>query len=79
MHPQLASALAVEHQHELTQQADARRPAASPRVPRHRVPDLRLPRYRVHWTRTTLPSVASGRREQSWVIVISARRGLRRA
>ena len=78
MHPQQASALATEHQHELTRQASARRPV--PHVPRYRIPDLRVPRYRVHWTRTTLPSVeASGRRGQSWVIVISASRGLRRA
>jgi len=80
MYPQLVGDLAAEHQHELIRQASARRPAAAGRMPRHRVPDLRVPRYRVHWTRTTLPSVgASGRRGQSWVIVISASRGLRRA
>jgi hypothetical protein len=80
MNTQLASCLVEEHQRELTRQADARRPAASARVPRHRVPDLRVPRYRVHWTRMTLPAVgAAGRRERSWVLVISASRSLRRA
>jgi hypothetical protein len=80
MNPNMASALAAQHQHELTRQADAQHDMARLRAPRHRVPDLRLPRYRVHWTRTSLPSVeTAGRRGRSWVIVISASRGLRRA
>jgi hypothetical protein len=80
MNPNMASALAAQHEQELTRQADEQHHMARLHAPRHRVPDLRVPRYRVHWTRTSLPSVAaSGRPGRSWVIVISASRGLRRA
>jgi hypothetical protein len=69
MHPELLSALAVEHTHDLA----ARRPAARPPSParaRHRA----LPRFHVTWTRTTLAAVADRRRARSLVIVISATR-----
>jgi hypothetical protein len=63
--------------------AEARQAAASPRGPRRgaRRAHLRgalLPRYRVTWSRTALSTAAAdgARRGQSWVIVISATRGL---
>lgn len=47
------------------------------RAPQYRLPRYRLPRYRVHWSRTTLsPAGLPGRHERSWVIVISATRGV---
>ena len=81
MHPEMASVLAEQHQHELIQRGESRRAAASLRGPRRPVPRWRAPRYRVYWSRTTLSpgdaaAGASGRRERSWVIVISASRGL---
>jgi hypothetical protein len=85
MHPEIAGILAEQHQHELIRRAESRHVAASLRgprrpAPRRRAPRWRAPRYRVHWTRTTLSPVdAAGapvRRERSWVIVISASRGL---
>jgi len=77
MHPEMASVLATQHQHELTSQARRRAMAASPRGPRRHTPGWRVPRYRVSWSRTTLsPAAVTGRRERSWVIVISATRGL---
>ena len=75
MHPELLSALATEHHHDLI----APSPAARPPSPasedarehaRHRV----LPRFHVTWTRTTLAAVADRRRARSLVIVISATR-----
>ena len=64
--------------------AGARQAAASPRGPRRggaRRAYLRgalLPRYRVSWSRTALSTAAAdgARRGRSWVIVISATRGL---
>jgi hypothetical protein len=56
--------------------------ATSPRGPRRgaRRPHLPgpLPRYRVSWSRTALSTAAAdgARRGRSWVIVISATRGL---
>jgi hypothetical protein len=68
MHPEMARVLVQQHEHELTRQADRQRMAA--RAPRPR-------RFRVHWSRTTLSAAGvTGRRERSWVIVISATRGL---
>jgi len=65
MNPELASALAHDRQRELARRAHRQRATAS----------ARLPRYRVHWSRTTLSPVgAAGRPERSWVIVISASR-----
>jgi hypothetical protein len=79
MHPEMAGALAEQHQHELIQRGESRQAAASLRGPRRPAP-WRAPRYRVHWSRTTLSPVdtagAPGRRERAWVIVISASRGL---
>ncbi len=77
MHPQITSALAKEHQRDLARQASRRRMAASPRGPRRHALGRRVPRYRLSWSRTSLsPAEAAGRRERSWVIVISATRGL---
>ena len=117
MHPDMASALASQHRHEMTAKASHHaqatvtaqaggtteahhaspagrqagrgawgtrlEAAASPRGPRRgaRRPHLRgalLPRYRVSWSRTALSTAAAdgARRGRSWVIVISATRGL---
>ena len=76
MHPEMTSILAKQHQHELIQRGESRRAAASLRGPRRPAPRWRAPRYRVHWSRTTLSAGEPGRRERSWVIVISASRGL---
>jgi hypothetical protein len=116
MHPDMASALASQHRHEMTakagrharttlaaqagetaeacQTAHASRAsrstrgtrlqaAASPRGPRRgarrpHLPGALLPRYRVTWSRTALSTAAAdgARRGRSWVIVISATRGL---
>ncbi len=73
MHPEMARILVRQHEHELARQAHRQRIAASAPANRH----LRLPRYRLHWSRTTLSGGGlPGRRERSWVIVISATRGL---
>ena len=125
MHPDMASALASQHRHEMTAKAghharatlaaqagetaeacqtahasEASRAAqvaqvaqvargsrlqaaASPRGPRRgarrpHLPGALLPRYRVSWSRTALSTAAAdgARRGRSWVIVISATRGL---
>jgi len=116
MHPDMASALASQHRHEMTAKAGhhARttlaaqagetaeacqtahasqasrstrgtrlQAAASPRGPRRgarrpHLPGALLPRYRVTWSRTALSAAAAdgARRGRSWVIVISATRGL---
>jgi hypothetical protein len=116
MHPDMASALASQHRHEMTakaghharttlaaqagETAEARQTAhasqasrstrgtrlqaaASPRGPRRgarrpHLPGALLPRYRVTWSRTALSTAAAdgARRGRSWVIVISATRGL---
>jgi hypothetical protein len=89
LHPSTASALASEHRRDMitraarasqasqVSRASRRRAAASPRGPRRSAPRAYLPRYRVSWSRTTLsaPS-AGGRSGRSWVIVISATRGV---
>ena len=96
MHPDMASALASQHRHEMTakaghharatqagETAGACQSAASPRGPRRGarrayLSGALLPRYRVSWSRTALSaSAADGAgRGRSWVIVISATRGL---
>jgi hypothetical protein len=116
MHPDMASALASQHRHEMTAKAGhytrttlaaqpgetaeacqtahaseasqaARgsrlQPPASPRGPRRgarrpHLPGALLPRYRVSWSRTALSAAAAdgAHRGHSWVIVISATRGL---
>jgi hypothetical protein len=116
MHPDMASALASQHRHEMTAKAGhharttlaapagetaeacqtapasqaaqvARgtrlKAAASLRGPRRgarrpHLPGALLPRYRVTWSRTALSTAAAdgARRGRSWVIVISATRGL---
>jgi hypothetical protein len=45
-------------------------------APRAYLAGTPFPRYRVSWSRTTLPSAAGGRRGRSWIIVISATRSL---
>jgi hypothetical protein len=73
LHPLMASALASEHRRDMITRASQdsrRREAASPRGSRRTAP-----RYRVSWSGTTLsPAGADGGR--SWVIVISATRGV---
>ena len=116
MHPDMASALASQHRHEMTAKAGhharitraaqagetaeacqaARasqaslstrgtrlQAAASPRGPRRgarrpHLPGALLPRYRITWSRTALSTAAAdgARRGRSWVIDISATRGL---
>jgi hypothetical protein len=96
MHPDMASALASQHRHEMTAKAGhhaqatqasetavACQPAASPRGPRRGarrsyLSGALLPRYRVSWSRTALSASApdGAERGRSWVIVISATRGL---
>ena len=96
MHPDMASALASQHRHEMTakaghyaqatqtgETAGACQAAASPRGPRRGVrraylSGALLPRYRVSWSRTALSASApdGAERGRSWVIVISATRGL---
>lgn len=96
MHPDMASALASQHRHEMTAKAGHHaqathasetagecQPAASPRGPRNGarrayLPSALLPRYRVSWSRTALSASApdGAGRGRSWVIVISATRGL---
>jgi hypothetical protein len=74
MHPDMASALASQHRHEMTvkaghharaahasETAGARPAAASPRGPRRgaHLPGALLPRYRVSWSRTALSTAAA--------------------
>jgi hypothetical protein len=63
MNPQIASTLAKQHHDELTQTMETSK----------RAPLLKLPRWRVSWSRTML-SPASSDRGSSWVIIISATR-----
>ena len=104
MHPDMASALASQHRHDMTakaghytrttlaaqagetaeacqtahasQASQAAQVAHGPRRPH--LPGALLPRYRVTWSRTALSTAAAdgARRGRSWVIVISATRGL---
>lgn len=90
MHPEMARMLADQHRRELTERAELARRArltapagltgrrrATASAPGRRVLGWRVPRYRVSWSRTTLsPAGSAGRRGRSWVIVISATRGL---
>ncbi len=86
MHPEIASALAHERRRDLARQASRRRAAHSATEYRDdgsgtsasRAHGGRIPRYRVSWSRMSLPAIgAAGRRERSWVIVISASKGLK--
>ena len=101
MHPDMASALASQHRHEMTAKAghytrttlaaqagetaeacqtahvsQAAQVARGARRPH--LPGALLPHYRVSWSRTALSTAAAdgARRGRSWVIVISATRGL---
>jgi hypothetical protein len=77
MHPELIAAIATEHRRDLT--TDAIEHRSRPRARRGL-----LPHYKLTWTHTSLGTaasgaaspVAAGRRERSWVIVISATRAL---
>lgn len=78
IHPDMAGALAKQHQHDLLTRAARRHSAPGGRSARQAA-GLRVPRYRVSWSRTTLSpggAGAAGGRGRSWVIVISATRGL---
>ena len=101
MHPDMASALASQHRHEMTakaghytrttlaaqagetteacQTAHASQAAQVARGARRpHLSGALLPHYRVSWSRTALSTAAAdgARRGRSWVIVISATRGL---
>jgi hypothetical protein len=82
MNLEMASALAHERQRDLARQASQWHMVRCAResvtdVNDTRAPRWRIPRYRVRWSRVSLPAIgAVGRRERSWVIVISATRGL---
>lgn len=85
MQLEMAAALAEEYQRELARQASRSRAAHAARgareplgdVPSRRAQAWRIPRYRLSWSRTSLSRIGTaGRRERSWVIVISATRGL---
>lgn len=85
MNVEMASALIQERQRELARKADRQRALYGDAASRRRVNGCRapgargwrVPRYRVSWSRTSLSRIgATGRRERSWVIVISASRGL---
>jgi len=82
MNLEMASALIRERQRELGRKASQQRAVYGAREPLgngpgRRTPAWRIPRYRVSWSRTTLSRIgAAGRRERSWVIVISASKGL---
>ena len=104
MHPDMASALASQHRHDMTakaghytrttlaaqagETAEARQTAhasqasqaaqAARGARRPHLSGALLPHYRVSWSRTALSTAAAdgARRGRSWVIVISATRGL---
>jgi hypothetical protein len=101
MHPDMASALASQHRHEMTakaghytrttlaaqagetaeacQTAQASQGAQVARGARRpHLSGALLPHYRVSWSRTALSTAPAdgARRGRSWVIVISATRGL---
>ncbi len=82
MNLEMARALAQERQRELARSTRRRQAvrearAALSEAPGRRARAWRIPRYHVSWSRTTLSRIgAAGRRERSWVIVISASKGL---
>ena len=84
MNHEMTSALVKDRQRELTRQASryAARQAsdhASDFTSKHTSgrPGRLIPRYHVSWSRMSLPAIgATGRRERSWVIVISATKGV---
>jgi len=89
MYPTINTALAAEHRHDMVAQAERatlaratrHRAAAGSRGPRRaagraHLPGALVPGYRVSWSRTTLAPAAGSRRGRSWIIVISATRGL---
>jgi hypothetical protein len=80
MNVEMASALTRERQRELNRQASryaARHNSDPTHSAAHARPARHIPRYRVSWSRMSLPAIGSaGRRERSWVIVISATKGL---
>jgi hypothetical protein len=76
MHPKIAKSLVAEHNEMLRRQA-----AESRRGPVRRHPNRfssHIPGWRVSWTRTVLSADATHRRGSSLVIIISARRPVRR-
>lgn len=89
MNMEMVGALAQERQREIIREANRLRHAA-PGEPARRADSLsrhawgrRIPRYRLSWSRTSLSPAAAGgpagpgaRTGRSWVIVISATKGL---
>lgn len=84
MNHELTSALVKDRQRELTREASR---YATRHVRDHtgditgdhalERPGRRIPRYHVRWSRMSLPATGTaGRRERSWVIVISATKGV---
>jgi hypothetical protein len=76
MHPELLSALATEHNRDLSAAMTARR-TPRPRAARRAYAARRLltlPRFRVSWTHTTLAAMPGSRSGGSVLIVISATR-----
>lgn len=84
MHHEMASALVQDRQRELAREASryaARRASDhTGNITADHMPGRarrRMPRYHVSWSRMSLPAIgAAGRRERSWVIVISATKGV---
>lgn len=88
MNMEMVGALAQERQREIIRQANRQRQAA-PGEPAQRADSpsrhargRRIPRYHLSWSRTSLSPAAGGpagpdaRAGRSWVIVISATKGL---
>lgn len=88
MNHEITSALVKDRQRELTREASR---YAARHVSDHNSditgdvtgdralerPGRRIPRYHVSWSRMSLPAIgAAGRSERSWVIVISATKGV---
>lgn len=88
MNHEMTSALVKDRQRELTREASR---YAARHVSDHagdiagditgdhtlQRPGRRIPRYHVSWSRMSLPAIgAAGRNERSWVIVISATKGV---
>jgi hypothetical protein len=73
MNPQLITALAAQHNRELTTQATGGRALAA--RPRPRRPGRRMAfPYHITWTRVRLALSDGGRSRTSWTVVISATR-----
>ena len=75
MHPEIAKSLVIENHEKLRKQvAESRRGPVRRRPSRFSV---RIPGWRLSWSRTILAADATHRRGSSLVIIISARRPAR--